>query len=57
MAPFMHFVQLVPHLAMTREIVANDNPNVVRFFVVRHGKTDGNVKKNHPGPFGLGLER
>ncbi|EEQ36184.1 putative broad-specificity phosphatase [Clavispora lusitaniae] len=30
---------------MTREIVANTDPNVVRIFVVRHGKTDYNAKK------------
>lgn len=30
---------------MTREIVGNTDPNVVRVFVVRHGRTDWNAKK------------
>lgn len=30
---------------MTREVVANTDPNVVRIFVVRHGRTDFNAKK------------
>lgn len=30
---------------MTREIVPNDNSNVTRVFVVRHGRTDWNAKK------------
>lgn len=30
---------------MTREIVANADPNVVRIFVVRHGRTEYNARK------------
>lgn len=30
---------------MTRDIVANTDPNVVRVFVVRHGKTDYNARR------------
>ncbi|GEQ66841.1 hypothetical protein JCM33374_g504 [Metschnikowia sp. JCM 33374] len=30
---------------MTREIVANGNPQVTRVFIVRHGRTDWNAKK------------
>lgn len=30
---------------MTREVKANKNPDVVRVFVVRHGRTDFNAKK------------
>lgn len=30
---------------MTRDITANEDPNVIRLFLVRHGRTDWNAKK------------
>ncbi|KAM9936307.1 hypothetical protein OXX80_004138 [Metschnikowia pulcherrima] len=30
---------------MTREIVANEDPQITRVFIVRHGRTDWNAKK------------